>query len=333
MFSFDNVEIFQYLFNQSMKISRKFELNRMLKFFAIISLSFFAVNCENARNTSNSNITVNPFSECGIMSSTSGLVQGGKFSSRNQFPWSAIIATDLKLNGVFTHFGSGSLISSKHVIASSGGVSYLDGGNYLIPLSTRRVKVILGTTKFDLSQPEVMKVGVEKIVNNREARKLLPSLYIYRISIVVLEHDVMFTEFIRPVCIGSFGPNSIQFIENYAFAVGYGTDETGEYSLTRKHVRMTMTSCENFYDDLLLMRNLFAKDLRLFCATGNGMEGPCYKDNSFYIKSSSKWFLKGILTAVIKDGNGTCSVERSVMYEDVSSSIEWIQTQINSRKY
>ncbi|KAG5669166.1 hypothetical protein PVAND_017061 [Polypedilum vanderplanki] len=264
-----------------------------------------------------------PFDDnlCGIMSESAGLIHGGKLSKKAQFPWMAIISTENL--GIWSHYGSGSLISHKHVLAYAGSVSYHDNSNKLIPVSVDRIKIYLGAIEYEkLDEPGSLKVGVEKISNHPFVRKVLPSLYVHQISILTLDQDVIFTQFIRPVCLWPFKSDLSEIVGKEAYAVGYGRDETGKDSLIRKHVRLTIQeNCDNFFERELKFQN----ETELFCAKGNENEGPCMYDSQLYMKIEQNWFIKGISSTIETLENETCNMNRQTLYEDIEQHVPAIQ--------
>lgn len=64
--------------------------------------------------------------ECGVMSISANLIQGGYESGREAFPWLVNIFT--KYHGASLYAGSGSLISNRHVLCAANSVAY---ENYL----------------------------------------------------------------------------------------------------------------------------------------------------------------------------------------------------------
>jgi hypothetical protein len=220
-------------------------------------------------------------------------------------------------DGDWGYFGSGSLISQKHVLAHAAAVSYTDDSKNSIPVSNDRAVIYLGTTKYgNLSEPGSMKVGVHSIVNHPLARKVLPTLRINQISVVTLDRDVAFTEFIRPVCLWPLKTSIEQFNGKDAYAVGYGRDHTGEDSLVRKHVRVTIEqTCKNNYAKELQFNN----ETRHFCVDANDEGRPCANDDQLFIKIGSNWFIKGTLVTIVTEdnGNGSCSKGNQALYEDI----------------
>lgn len=67
-----------------------------------------------------------PVEQCGIMSASSSLIQGGQRSSAETFPWIASVLT--RYQGATLYAGSGSLISDRHVLCAANSVAY---ENYL----------------------------------------------------------------------------------------------------------------------------------------------------------------------------------------------------------
>lgn len=260
---------------------------------------------------------------CGRMSHSAGLIIGGELSKRNQFPWSVIISK--LLNNIWWNDESGSLISNKHILTNPNSVSYANGETYKV-FETDRVKVMVGTTIVNvLSDSSAFVVGVSKIVNHPGARHLA-NLQINAVAVVTLDREISFTEFIRPVCLWSFGDNLNDIVGKTAFAVGYGKDETGKESLTRKHISVTVKTdqeCRNVF----VSQNQFRNETALFCVKDNGKDSPCEHDQHLYMKVDSNWYVKGTRSSYfVKDG--TCDVDKPTLYEDVSQFVPWILSQI-----
>ncbi|KAG5670867.1 hypothetical protein PVAND_001100 [Polypedilum vanderplanki] len=272
------------------------------------------------------NITEN----CGIMSKASGLIQGGDFSSRHDFPWMASIST-LNNKGIWLHKGSGSLISRKHVIVKARSVSFLDNEKNWIPLSTDRVKIYLGTTKHaDARDEGSIEVGVRKIKNYRNARKVSSAFSIFNFAVITLDRNVKFNDFIKPICLWNLDETfENELIDKSAYAVGYGVDESGEVSHIRKHVRVTITSdstCRNDYKDEIDA----GKDSKFFCIISiESDKTPCHFDSQLYVKVDDVWYLKGILcSARMYMGFKICAVSYPVLAEDISPYVKWINDEM-----
>jgi hypothetical protein len=62
------------------------------------------------------------FQECGVMSSSAGLVQSGFDTQRETFPWLVNIFT--RYSDVWLYAGAGSLISDRHILCAANSVAY-----------------------------------------------------------------------------------------------------------------------------------------------------------------------------------------------------------------
>lgn len=67
-----------------------------------------------------------PLDNCGTMSSSTGLIQGGYKTEAASFPWICSLFT--KYHGASLYAGSGSLISDRHILSAANSVAY---ENYL----------------------------------------------------------------------------------------------------------------------------------------------------------------------------------------------------------
>lgn len=65
---------------------------------------------------------------------------------------------------------------------------------------------------------------------------------------------------------------------------------------------------------------------RTFCAGGRQGEGPCQGDSGggLVLKVGKKWFLRGIVSASLRDG-ASCDVSNYAVFTDVAKFISWIQ--------
>jgi len=269
-------------------------------------------------------------SECGVISGSSGLIQGGNYSQRNEFPWMAIISVET--HRIKSHKGSGSLISKRHVIVKARAVSTLESSRLWKPVDPKHVEIYLGTKRFgDLSAEGSLKVGASKIQNYPNARKVSISFSIFNFAVITLDQDISFNDFIRPICLWNFDADfEKEIIGKITYAVGYGVDETGAISLKRKHVSTTITddeTCQFEYSTELEQ----GSESKFFCILGtdNNNNGPCHYDSQLYIKVQSAWYLKGIMcSARMYFGFKICAVSYPILVEDISPYVEWINKEL-----
>lgn len=269
------------------------------------------------------------FDQCGVMSKSAGLIQGGQGSRQNQFPWIAIVSVKDE-SDQWDQNGSGSLISRRHVLAKSRYVATLDENNKYVPISADNVEIYLGTTKYgDLSQIGSKKVGVSKIKLYSESRRLDAGWSIYNFAILTLERNVIFNDFIKPVCLWNSDVNQKMYPGQQMMVVGYGRDLSGQISKIRKHVPVQITNstdCATEYKDGL--SDMYESSF--FCVKEVVKDhGPCKFDTQLYVKVDSVWYLRGeLVTARINPDTLFCEVSFPIAVENIEPYVNWIYRHI-----
>jgi secreted trypsin-like serine protease len=68
---------------------------------------------------------------------------------------------------------------------------------------------------------------------------------------------------------------------------------------------------------------------RTFCAGGRDGAGPCSGDSggALVLKSNKKWFIRGIVSASLRDGTG-CDVNSYAIFTDIAQFVPWIKSQM-----
>lgn len=284
------------------------------KMFKIILISILASLSQSAELNSRS---------CGIMSSSSGLIQGGQLSARVEFPW--IVAIFMRTESEYKHKGSGSLITAKHVLAKAYSVASKDEDKKYRVQESDKLKLFFGTIKYEeLSEiGAIMIDDVEKVIVHPQAHEHSDGVFdISDIAVIFLKDEILFSDFIRPICLKSFGEAPV--VGENVYGVGYGDDETGKPSGERKHLVMTILSekrCKRFYDDELAN----AQESKFFCTLSKDISTPCTDDSPLYAKSDGKWYLRGMSSAAMTHPNGTCRSFNPILYEDISGFVQWIE--------
>lgn len=294
-----------------------------LKLVAVLALS--------ATGITSLSIEIKPYleDECGFMSSFTGLIQGGNFSKQSQFPWMAIIS--IWNNTKWEQNGSGSVISRQHVLAKSRYVSTFDDHNRYIPRDLGDIQVQLGTTIYnDLSQRNAVKMGITGIKLYPNSRKIVTGLSLFNFAILTMESDVTFSEFIRPICLWSIELNAQTYAGQKMMAVGYGRDESGFISNTRKHVAVQVIQNEECLEEYTEELSKI-KESRFFCIKEvREGHGPCKLDTQLYIKIGSLWYLRGeMISSRIDPDSKFCLNSFPVIVEDITPYVDWINQEVN----
>lgn len=188
------------------------------------------------------------------------------------------------------------------------------------------MRVIFGSSSYNKSyEPGALLVtGASKVVLHPNAAGMKPR--VFNVALIFLKESVPFSEFIYPICLQS---SVDDVLGKTVYAAGFGVDHTGSMSGKKKHVPMVVLddlTCQKFYRETLQR----GKASKFFCARGNGLQTPCRYDKPLYIKIGDRWFLQA-MSSMFKTFKSTraCRPRAPVLYEDITSLTEWIETEMN----
>lgn len=265
------------------------------------------------QNSGNSN-------ECGIMSSSSGLIQGGRFASRTQFPWMASLL--ITFNNFYLN-SSGVLLSRRHILTPGTAVSYYnENSRYFNAISLHRVKITLAA----LSANDRNSISVNpSAITVHPTMKEVDDTPINNVAVITLESLVQFSEFIRPICLWTFN-DELRFVSGSAFyTAGYGADESGKVSNIRKYARISLVELQRCVNSYEKYQNIF-HETNAFCAQGSSSESACDFDDFLFVKFNDRWYLRGLsLLNFHFDNFNTCNYNEPVLYQDMAQLVSWIQ--------
>lgn len=168
--------------------------------------------------------------------------------------------------------------------------------------------------------------GVSKVVLHPRLAGTRPR--VFNIALIFLPNSITFSKYVSPVCLGH---TSQSVMGQTLFAAGYGVDNGGSISIMKKHLTMVAvdpTTCTKFYNETLQK----GKAGNFFCARGNGIDTPCRYDKPLYMKHGDRWTLKAMSSTFKVFKNKMCRPRAPVLYEDVTTLTDWIETEINSHK-
>lgn len=254
--------------------------------------------------------------ECGVMSASTGLIQGGEFSTRKEFPWMASVVIK---NGLFNL--SAVLLSHRHVLASGlYSTNHVGNSQKFNILALDRVKIYLAALKHDESEHvfSPSKMALHPHV------KEIDGVTIINIMVLTLSKSVEFSDFIRPICLWTGCDDSNLIKNSPIFVAGYGVDESGKISNIKKHAKVTLTdnaTCRSKYSKI-------TEEIKYLCIKGSKQGAPCDYDRYIFVKYFDKWFVRGVFLKRFVFSNGTCRVDDPFLFEDIAKHTKWIQTQI-----
>lgn len=266
--------------------------------------------------------TFKPTTTCGIMSSSTNLIQGGSQSTRDQFPWTVAILVKQK-SGNFEYFSTGTLISTRHIITTGLSLAYLDQTSQYIARDPSDFNMYFGTN--DLDRPfeigSSFLTGADQVLLHPSIKHGYPR--IANIGILAIKVPRDFGKYISFACISDGGAD-YEPSEERAYAVGWGQDDTGSDSKIKKYAAVkirTKNVCEFYWSEYLKRGG----SSQFFCAGGDGFNSACYRDQPLYVKKDAKWSLRGLISIAMSLPDNTCDLNKPVLYENVGQFRDWIK--------
>lgn len=261
---------------------------------------------------------------CGVMNEASGLIQGGKQSSRENFPWAVAIFVKQNFD-LYEQKAVGTLITNKHVVSLGNPIANLNNGNVVVPVDVDTLKMYFGISSLSeqFAAGVLIIEGAEKIVFHPNFKIEVPRSA--DVSLIFLQSPIVFTKFISPACLSTSRTDIKAIVGRTGYAVGWGINESGSYSELKKQTGLQVqnqTVCKKFYSQ-------YISGERYFCAMSKNGATPCDLDDPFYLKLNGKWFLRGLINIYFfhVDDN-KCSSVSPVLYEDMTKYSNWIESTI-----
>jgi secreted trypsin-like serine protease len=200
---------------------------------------------------------------------------------------------------------------------------------YVKALSTKSLFVTLGTHNIEKTfEVGRQSIEVEKFFIHPDW-KLQRFSYDADISVIKLKHSVQFTDYVQPICLwkGEVKPN----VQN-GVIVGYGftSNESPKVSATPRELEIPIVSNERCFLEQHQLANI--SSTRTFCAGPADGRGPCIGDGGggFYIKYQGKFYLRGIISATLRDEYNRCDLSAYSIYTDIFKFQDWIDQVIAS---
>lgn len=271
--------------------------------------------------------TAKPSDECGIMSSSRSLIQGGSQSTRDQFPWTVAILIKQSF-GNYHYFSTGTLISKRHIITTGLSVAYLDQQSQrYIARSPSDFRLHFGINNLD----SPYEFG-SSFLNEADQVVLHPNIKhgfprIANVGILVTKYARDFSKYISFACLPENDIRS-EPADTQAFAVGWGQDSSGLDSRLKKYAAVKIRSqnvCESYWSEYLNRGG----SSKFFCAGGDGFNSACYRDQPLYVKKDTKWMLRGLISIALNLPDNTCDLQKPVLYEDIGQYRDWIRNVVD----
>lgn len=255
---------------------------------------------------------------CGIMSSATSLVVGGTVSTKLHFPWTVSVWVKMP-EGNAKLTGTGSLISNLYVVTAASSVTDQSYDRYLFAYNPKLVSVRFGGAESIGS--DIERIGFYATMAS------FKSPLAFNVAVCTMSGLVGFSETIFPICLPSSDFSVEDVVGETAYGVGYGKDETGGNTGTKKHVPMTIESMER-------CRSVWGEEMKKsgsswFCARGQAGQIVSDNDDPIYIKKNDRWILIGASNFhKVFDSDSAANFEASVLYENTAKLVTWIKNQM-----
>ncbi|KAL3272127.1 hypothetical protein HHI36_022610 [Cryptolaemus montrouzieri] len=255
---------------------------------------------------------------CGRPVVTNSLILNGRNVPRGAFPW--LVAMFMKTNVGLEYQCTGSLVSKRLVVTAAHCVKHNS-----IKIDPENIVLVMGRLNilsWGGSEDEKIMTVEDTFIHPKYKSSTADA----DISVILLKTDVIFTKFIRPICLWDSDTDLNLVVGKTGTVVGWGKDENGrKVSSEPKLVELPIVSQEQ-----CLRSNYSYSDItseRTFCAGKRDGTGPCNGDSGsgFVMFKDRRWYLKGITSMSLSSPlTRTCDLYNYVVFTDASKYADWI---------
>ncbi|XP_070493065.1 uncharacterized protein [Chironomus tepperi] len=274
---------------------------------------------ENYKTTEKQHVEVTRTQQCGQPVKGVGNIIGGKFATRGDFPWVAVLST---ASGEY--ICGGTLVSKQKVVTAAHCIQ-----NKHAPKPTLAGEVIVRLGIYDLDKKvEVGRASYAvQSINMHPDWNTLTQAFDADIAVLVLDSEVTFSGFIQPICLVRASSASTGVV------VGYGVSE----DVTKIHENIPKILETPIHSNKDCFKNNEAlagiSSGRTFCGgTGTGI-GVCRGDSGsgLIVTDGTTYYLRGIVSSSLIGGPYGCDVDTYSVFTDVTKYIDWINNVSTSR--
>ncbi|OCT59107.1 hypothetical protein XELAEV_18001595mg [Xenopus laevis] len=248
--------------------------------------------------------------ECGI-SQVSGRIMGGQDAAHGEWPWQVSLRDVLG-----RHFCGGSLITNKWVVSAAHCITN--------PSSFSSVVVFLGSYKLSQTNQQEIRVAVVNMIRHPSYDK---NLDVNDISLLELEKEVAFTNYINPVCLPD---PAVKFPTGLkCWATGWGAILPGVSLPNPKTLQevalpiIDIQTCSQYYNTPS-NKAILHPDFMICAGYINGGKDSCQGDSGgpLVCSENNRWFLGG----VVSFGDSCGKPYRPGVYTLLTPYISWINS-------
>lgn len=224
----------------------------------------------------------------------------------------------------------GSLINQKVVVTAAHCIQDKRASQ---PYKAEEATFHLGRHNFEnLNEPNFVLSGVSQLIMHPDW-DIYDSHFDADIAIAVLVKTISFNKFIKPICLWTSTSSFEDIIGLKATVAGWGKTEWSAVSTTHPNwADIPVVSEVKCLRSNSVFNSVTSE--RTFCAGDrDGVTSPCSGDSGggLIVKSGTKWFLRGIVSAGIRDDETqSCDLKSYSVFTDVTKFTNWIQQQIST---
>jgi secreted trypsin-like serine protease len=145
------------------------------------------------------------------------------------------------------------------------------------------------------------------------------------IAAMILDDNIPYTKYIRPICIPSIESKSN---EGWISGWGKSEDPKNKYENIPKQLKIPIHDNEHCFLESVEFTVISSR--RTICGGAKDKKGPCHGDSGggLYVKKNNIYYLKGIVSASLSSFPGECDVTRYALYTNVEKFIDWIKNPV-----
>lgn len=255
--------------------------------------------------------------QCGVPSKTVSLIHRGSEFYRGKWPWMAALL--LKVDSEQRFFCAGVLISKKKILTAAHCIQDKNRERF----KTRDIFILLGA--HDLNNrnlPGSYLTAPSEIFIHPDWNPNVEK-YDADIAVMMIEHDVPFNQFIKPVCVATSDMKSA--VTGYVTGWGKSEDESKAHENIPKELTIPIWTNEHCFHESIEFLAISSR--RTMCAGNRDESGVCNGDSGggLFVESNGVYFVTGIVSASLLKA-GKCDVSNFAAFTDVTKFIPWIES-------
>jgi len=153
------------------------------------------------------------------------------------------------------------------------------------------------------------------------------------VAVMVLETDVIFSSYIKPICL--MDSSSSLTTTNEGIVVGYGKDEdlNTNHQNIPKILNMPIHQNEDCFLKCYILAQLSSK--RTFCGGSGVGTGVCLGDSGsgLVVTDGSAYYLRGIVSASLYNMTYGCDVDTYSIFTNILKFTDWINSVSDDPSY